>query len=91
MTKLTNDQNIKNLKTRKILRYLIMFFGLVTIVLAILSLVIKLSFVYSLISFIVMTILTKKRESIPIKISKSLETKRIEKAMNSQKKKTNKK
>lgn len=88
MVKLTNDQNIKNLKTRKILRYFIMFFGLITIVLAILALVIKLSFVYSLISFVVMTILTKKRESIPIKISKSLEAKRIEKAMNNQKKKT---
>ena len=90
MTKLTNDQNIKNLKARKILRYFIILFGLVTIVLAILSLVIKLSFIYSLISFVIMTILTKKRESIPIKISKSLESKRIEKAMNNQKKKTKK-
>jgi len=87
MEKLTNDQNIKNLKTRKILRYLIITFGIITIILAILSLTIKLSFGYSLVSFIVMTILTKKRESIPIKISKSLEAKRIENAMKKQKNK----
>lgn len=87
MNKLTNDQNIKNLKRRKILRYLIMFFGVVTIVLAILALTIKLNFVFSLISFIIMTVLTKKRESIPIKIHKDLEMKRIENALKKQKKK----
>lgn len=81
MEKLTNDQNIKNLKTRKILRILIIIFGLLTIVLAILSLTIKLGIGYSLAAFIIMTVLTKKRESIPIKISKDIETKRIEKAM----------
>ena len=81
MEKLTNDQNIKNLKTRKILRILIIIFGLLTIVLAILSLTIKLGIGYSLAAFIIMTVLTKKRESIPIKISKGIETKRIEKAM----------
>lgn len=87
MNKLTNDQNIKNLKRRKILRYLIIFLGVVTIVLAILALTIKLNFVFSLISFIIMTVLTKKRESIPIKIHKDLEMKRIENALKKQKKK----
>lgn len=87
MSKLTNDQNIKNLKKRKILRYFIIFFGIVTIVLAILSLTIKLSFIFSLISFIIMTLLTKKRESIPIKINEDLEMKRIENALKKQKKK----
>jgi len=87
MVKLTNDQNIKNLKTRKILRYFIISFGLITIILAILSLVIKLSFIYSLISFVIMTFLTKKRESIPIKVSKTIEAKRIENAIKKQKNK----
>lgn len=87
MTKLTNDENIKNLKKRKILRYLIIFFGVVTIVLAILALTIKLSFVFSLVSFIIMTVLTKKRESIPIKIHKDLEIKRIKNTLEKHKKK----
>lgn len=87
MEKLTNDQNIKNLKTRKVLRTLIIIFGLLTIVLAILSLTIKLGIGYSLVAFIITTLLTKKRESIPIKVSKDIETKRIERAMKKQKKK----
>ena len=86
MEKLTNDQHIKNLKTRKILRILIIIFGILTINLAILSLTVKLGFGYSLVSFIIMTILTKKRESIPIKISKDIEIKRIEKLMKKKKK-----
>jgi len=87
MEKLTNDQNIKNLKTRKILRILIIIFGIITIVLSILSLTVKLGIGYPLVAFIITTILTKKRESIPINISKSLEAKRIEKAMEKNKKK----
>ena len=87
MNKLTNDQNIKNLKRRKILRYLIIFLGVVTIVLAILALTIKLNFVFSLISFIIMTVLTKKRESIPIKISKDLEMRKIERSLKKHKRK----
>lgn len=87
MEKLTNDQNIKNLKKRKILRYFIIVFGITTIILAILALVIKLNFIFSLVSFIIMTILTKKRESIPIKISKDLEMIRIEKSLKKHKRK----
>lgn len=87
MKKLSNDQNIKNLKTRKVLRYLIIILGIITIVLAILSLTIKLGFGYSLVAFIIMTILTKVRENIPIKVSKDVEIKRIEKVMKNQKKK----
>ena len=87
MVKITNDEIIKNLKKRKVLRYIIMALGLLTIVLAILALTIKLNFIFSLLSFIVMTILTKKRESIPIKISKDLESIRIRKVLEKHKKK----
>lgn len=87
MVKLTNDQNIKNLKTRKILRILIIIFGLLTIILAFLSLTIKLGIGYSLVAFIITTILTRKREKIPINRNKDLEMKRIEKAIEKQKNK----
>ncbi len=87
MEKLTNDQNIKNLKTRKILRWLIIILGIITIVLSILSLTIKLGIGYAIVAFLITTILTKKRESIPININKDLEAKRIEKAMAKDKKK----
>lgn len=87
MDKLTNDQNIKNLKKRKILRYFIIVFGMTTIILAILALTIKINFIYSLVAFIIMTILTKKRESIPIKISKDLEMRKIERSLKKHKRK----
>lgn len=87
MEKLTNDQNIKNLRTRKILRRIIIVFCLLTIVLAILSLTVKLGAGYSLVSFLITTLLIKKRESIPINISKDLEVKKIEREMEKQKKK----
>ena len=87
MVKLTNDQNIKNLKTRKILRILIIIFGLLTIILAFLSLTIKLGIGYSIVEFIITNILTRKREKIPINRNKDLETKRIEKAIEKQKNK----
>lgn len=91
MVKLTNDQNIKNLKKRKILRRFIILFGILTIVLAILSLTVKLGFGYSLVAFIIMTILTRQREKIPINLNKDIETKRIEKAMEKQQKKQKRK
>lgn len=76
MEKLSNDQNIKNLKTRKMLRIWIIIFGILTIVLSILSLTVKLGFGYALVAFIIMSLLTKKRESIPIKVSKDIEVKK---------------
>ena len=64
---LTNDENLENYKKRKILRWAIIVFGILTITLAMLSLTIKLGVGYALIAFIIMTILTKVRESIPLK------------------------
>lgn len=62
--KINNDQNLKNYKKRKILWWLIIIFGVLTIVLSFLSLLIKLGVGYALIAFIIMTLLTKKRNSI---------------------------
>lgn len=64
---LTNDENLENYKKRKVLRWAIIVFGIITITLAMLSLTIKLGVGYALIAFIIMTVLTKIRESIPLK------------------------
>lgn len=62
--KISNEQNLKNYKKRKILWWFIIIFGILTIVLSFLSLLIKLGVGYALIAFIIMTLLTKKRNSI---------------------------
>ncbi len=87
MTELTNDQNIKNLKKRKILRSIIIFFCILTIILAILAMIYKYLLILPVISFIISTILINKREQIPIKLSEDLEIKKIQKEIDKQKKK----
>lgn len=62
--KKNNDELLDNYKKRKVLRIFIILFGLLTIVLSILSLTIKLGAGYALIAFIIMSILTRKRNSI---------------------------
>ncbi len=86
MEKLTNDQNIKNLKKRKILRSIIIVCCIATIVLSLCSLFFNLHFIFPLIAFIISTILINIREKTPIKISKDLELKRVEKALEKHKK-----
>lgn len=64
MNKITNDEKIKRVKTRKILKGFIIFFGFLTLVLAIYSLVTKNSPIYALISFIIEFTLSKYREKL---------------------------
>ena len=64
MTKLTNDEKIKRVKQRQILRYLIIIFGLLTLGLAIYSLVAEISPIYAIISFIIEFCLSKYREKL---------------------------
>ena len=66
--KLTNDQNIINLKKRKYLRYAIIFFAFITIVLALLDLFMQNPILLGLaiLFFVITTILNKTREKIPI-------------------------
>ena len=59
---ISNDENIKNLKKRKILRIIIIFFSLITIVLSILSIIYNINFIFPVISFIITHILIKIRE-----------------------------
>lgn len=64
--KSNNDDLLQKYKTRKVLRLFIILFGILTIVLSILSLTIKLGPGYALIAFVIMTVLTKKRNSIEL-------------------------
>lgn len=86
MKKLTNDENIKNLRLRRLLRIIIIISGLATIILALLSLIIKISVWYAIGTMLVTTLLTRYRESISI--NKSDELLEIEKEI--KKKKNNK-
>ena len=72
MKKLSNDEIASRYKKRKILYWLILVFGLATIVLAVLSLVIKISPIFAIISFIIEAILSKCREKIEIKENKKV-------------------
>lgn len=67
MNELTNEKKLNNYKKRKILRIIIIISSLITIVLSILSLIIKLSIIYALLGFIITTVLTKYRNSLEIK------------------------
>lgn len=66
-SKLTNDEIFKNRKLRTILWYSIIIFGVATITLSLCSLIIQLSPIYAIICFILETVFTKWRNSIPLK------------------------
>ena len=66
--KISNEQNIKNLKKRKILRYIIMVLAFLTIILGILDLFYQrtLLLIITIALFVVVTILQNYRDSIKI-------------------------
>ena len=82
--KISSDENITNLKKRKILRYIIIFFSLVTIVTSLLSIIFGVSFVFALISLVITTILMKIRDGILI--NKKDDLKDVRKLLNKSKK-----
>ncbi len=61
---MTNDDKIKIMKKRRILYYLIIFFGILTLVLATYSLIDKFTPIPAIISFLVEALLTKYREKL---------------------------
>lgn len=71
MNKLTNEEKIKRVKLRKILKGFIIFFGLLTLGLAIYSLIAGTTPIFALISFIIEVILSKYREKLDLKEVKS--------------------
>ena len=78
--KITNDQNIENLKKRKILRLIIIFFSLLTIILALANLFFNLNILFAFSAFIITAILNKMRDKT--KIIKKDELKDVRKALN---------
>ena len=67
MAKLSNDEKAARYQKRKILFWLIIIFGLATIVLSVLSLVIKISPIFPIISFVIEAILSKVRDKLNFK------------------------
>ena len=63
---LSNDQNLKNLKKREILRILIIILALCTIVLALLNLFYGVHILFAFGCYLGVVILTKIRNSTPI-------------------------
>ena len=64
---MTNDEKIKIMKKRKVLYYLIIVFGLATLVLALYSLIDKFTPIPAIITFFIEAMLTKYRESLSYK------------------------
>lgn len=67
MTKISNDELLKRVKKRKIIKSFIIIFGLLTIGLSVYSLVTKFSPIPALITFIIEVVLTNYRNKINIK------------------------
>ena len=84
MSKITNDENIRNLKRRKILRIIIIIFSILTIVTSLLSLFMNISILFPILSFLITTILMKYRDSI--EINKKDDLKDVRKLLNKSKK-----
>lgn len=67
MTKISNDELLKRVKKRKIIKSFIIIFGLLTIGLSVYSLVTKFSPIPALITFIIEVVLTNYRNKTDIK------------------------
>ena len=82
--KLSNDENIKNLKKRKILRWFIIGFSIITIVLSLMSLIFQVNLIFALIAFIITSILMRVRDNT--KINKKDDLADVRKIVNKSKK-----
>ena len=81
---ISNSENVRNLKKRKILRYFIIVFSIVTIITSVLSLVYGISVLFSFVSFIITSILMRIKDNIPI--NKQDDLKEVRKMLNKSKK-----
>lgn len=89
--KLTNDENIKNLKKREYLRIAIMIFSFSTIVLSIANLFYGLNLIFALVTFFITVVLNKIRANTPINLNEDNELKSIRNEIKRNKKKFGKK
>lgn len=69
MKKISNDEKIKRVKQRKILRILIIIFGLATLVLAMFSLFNQISPIYAIITFVIEAGLSQYRNKLDPKVA----------------------
>ena len=69
--KITNDEKVNRVKKRKILKVLIIFFGFLTLILAIHSLVTGFTPIFALIAFLIEALLSKYRNQLDPKEVKS--------------------
>ena len=67
-TKISNDEKIERVKKRKILKGLILFFGLLTLVLSIHSLVTNFTPVLAILAFLIEVILSSYRNKLDPKV-----------------------
>ena len=70
MAKLNNEQKYEFYKERKILRIIIIVDYLLVVILSVISLIYKISFLYPLVLFIIGAVLTKYRETFDFKDKK---------------------
>lgn len=66
--KMSNEEKIKRVKLRKVLKVFIIIFGLATLVLAFFSLLNNLSPIYAIITFVIEAILSNYRNKIDPKV-----------------------
>lgn len=65
---MTNDEKLKRRKKRQILKVFIIIFGLATLVLAICSLLYKISPIYAIITFLIEALLSNYRTKLDPKV-----------------------
>lgn len=88
---ITDSQNIDNFIKREKLRWAIMVMSIITIILALLSLTIRLGFGYALIAYVITHVLISMRNKLEIEESELIKTKREERLAQKEKKKAMKK
>lgn len=65
---MSNDQKVSAVRLRKVLKVFIIIFAILTIGLALCTLIFKLNVIYALIALIIESILTRYRSSIDPKV-----------------------
>ena len=68
---MTNDEKLERIKKRKILLVFIVIFGIATVTLALLSILIKLTPIPAIITFLIEAILSKYRDKLDPKEAKT--------------------
>ena len=82
--RISNDENIRNLRKRKILRIVIIILALITIILSLASIIFNINLIFPIISFIITHVFIRIREKTII--NKNDDLKEVRKLLNKNKK-----